>query len=363
MARIVVCCVTLSLLVACGQDRLTSEELARLGAGVDSGSVAPPGPASGSGGSPIGSGGTGGSAAGGSGNTGSGGGPGGAVGSGGAPASGRSDSGASDVASSGSGGTVARDGAAGGATGAGGTAGGGAGGGGGGGTGNPYAPRSGPFKMLAYSKTAAFRHSGSIATGHAMLDAIAAEQGFQVEHTETNTWLQRLNEFEILFFMNPTGDIFTDAEQKTFEDWMRAGGAFAGTHSATDTENGWAFYSEVTGQYYNGHGAQNTMGQIRFEDGVLTHPAVVGLPNPWVRSEEWYNFNSWQTWTAKPGFKVLGRLTTGANQPISYLREWGNFRSFYTAIGHADVVFKDATVKKHITGGIMWAVRREHLIK
>jgi type 1 glutamine amidotransferase len=172
-----------------------------------------------------------------------------------------------------------------------------------------------------------------------------------------------LKEFEILFFMNPTGDIFNDAEQKIFEAWMRDGGAFAGTHSATDTENGWAFYSEVTGQYYNGHGAQNTMGQIRFEETALTHPSVAGLPNPWVRSEEWYNFNQWQTWTAKPGFRVLGRLVTGSNQPISYIREWGNFRSFYTAIGHADVVFKDATVKKHITGGIMWAVRREHLIK
>ena len=36
---------------------------------------------------------------------------------------------------------------------------------------------------------------------------------------------------------------------------------------------------------------------------------------------------------------------------------------FYTAIGHDGVVFQDPDVKKHLTGGIMWAVRREHLIK
>jgi cytochrome c len=90
--------------------------------------------------------------------------------------------------------------------------------------------------------------------------------------------------------------------------------------------------------------------------------ALQGLPNPWQRNEEWYYFNNHQVWTAKPGFTILGRKAADG-QPIMWTREWGNFRAFYTAIGHDGVVFQDPNVKKHITGGIMWAVRRDHLIK
>ena len=47
---------------------------------------------------------------------------------------------------------------------------------------------------------------------------------------------------------------------------------------------------------------------------------------------------------------------------MSFVREWGNFRAFYTSIGHEDGPYTDADVIKHVTQGIMWAVRREALI-
>lgn len=242
---------------------------------------------------------------------------------------------------------------------------GGSGGGSGGSAGTgPYAPRTGTFKMLIYSKTAAFRHD-SIANGIAMLQSIATEQGFTTKATETNEDItpEGLKQYEIIFFMNSTGDIFNATEQKTFEDWMTTqNGAMAGTHAATDTENGWAFYSEVTGQYYDGHGNANTSDTIKFEDSQANFPAVKGIPNPWQRNEEWYKFNKYQQWSVKPGFIVLGRKSADS-QPITWAREWGNFRSFYSAIGHDKSVFTDPVVKKHITGGLMWAVRREALIK
>jgi type 1 glutamine amidotransferase len=47
---------------------------------------------------------------------------------------------------------------------------------------------------------------------------------------------------------------------------------------------------------------------------------------------------------------------------VSYLREWENIRAFYTSLGHEDAPYTDETVIKHVTAGIMWAVRREHLL-
>jgi type 1 glutamine amidotransferase len=224
--------------------------------------------------------------------------------------------------------------------------------------------------MLAYSKTASFRHAEAITTGREMLNAIAADQGFEVKFTETNEEItvEGLSQYEIVFFLNSTGDIFSQQEQAAYEEWMTMhDGAFAGVHSATDTENGWGFYSEVTGQYYNGHSASpDTQGEIQWDAAQLNHVTVKGLPSPWQRQEEWYKFNQSQEWTAKPGFVVLSRVALnddGGTRPVSYIREWGNFRSFYTSLGHAGRTFQDQDVRKHVAAGIMWAVRREAEIK
>ena len=226
----------------------------------------------------------------------------------------------------------------------------------------PYEPRSGSFKLLAYSRTTGFRHDSAILAGRALLQQIADEQGFELVATEDNAFLADLSSFEVLFFLNTTGDVFNQQEEQLYEQWMTRGGGFVGTHSATDTENGWQFYSEVTGQYYDGHGPAGVTTNLELEPSLLEHPTLKGLPNPWQHTDEWPRFNSYQSWSLKPGFKILVRNPTEA-QPVSWLREWGSFRAFYTALGHDGQAFTDPVMKQHLARGIMWAARREHLIE
>jgi len=231
----------------------------------------------------------------------------------------------------------------------------------------PYTPREGTFKMLVYSGTKAFRHTDSINTGKTMLRQIAMEQGFTITETEVNTDITAagLAQYEVFFSMNSTGDIFNNTEQQAFETWMTTkNGAFAGVHSATDTESGWTFYSEVTGQYYDLHEPCCATASIQWDAAATNHPAAKGLPNPWSRSEEWYNFNRSSQWSVKEGFTVLSRVTVAnVSRPVSYVRQYGNWRSFYTSLGHQGSTFQDANVKKHVAQGIMWAARREHLVR
>ncbi len=151
----------------------------------------------------------------------------------------------------------------------------------------PYAPRTGSFKMLIFSKTGGWRHSDAILAGQQTITAMATEQGFETKFTETNEefTVDGLSQYEIVFFLNTTGNIFSDAEKAAFEEWMKMhDGAFAGVHSATDTENGWSFYSEVTGQYYNGHSmSPDTPGEVQWDASQIGHVAVQGLPSPWAR--------------------------------------------------------------------------------
>lgn len=243
-------------------------------------------------------------------------------------------------------------------------------GGGGGGSApiGPYAPRTGSFNMLVYSQnvTGGYKHP-SIKDGQDMLKAIGQTQGFQVTVAtdESEITPTGLAKYEIVFFMSSTGEIFSAEQRKTYEDWIKNNGAYAGMHAAADTAQSWTFYKEMTGQYYDLHDPCCATADIRWTAQGETHITAKGIPNPWTRAEEWYKFNKHQDWSTKAGFTILSTVTTtgGGTRPVSFVREWGNFRSFYTSLGHESSPYKDASVIKHVSAGIMWAVRREALIK
>jgi uncharacterized protein len=229
----------------------------------------------------------------------------------------------------------------------------------------PYAPRSGSFKALVYSEIrVGFSHSSSIASGQQMFRDLAAEFDFEVTESADFTFTaESLAPYEVVVFLNTAGDPLDQDEEEVFEHWITTKyGAFVGTHSATDTESGWPFYSELTGKYHDGH-SFTTERPIVWEPDALDFPAVKGLPSPWLRSEEWFLFNDFPRWSTKPGFKILGTVQIeGVTHPVSFAREFMNFRSFYTALGHAESTFQDAMVRQHIVRGLLWAVRREHLL-
>jgi len=200
-----------------------------------------------------------------------------------------------------------------------------------------------------------------------MLQNIAKKQGFEtVTATNDNEITpEGLAKYEIVFHMNSTGELFqSGTKRKDYETWIRNNGAFAGMHGATDSGQSWDFYKEITGQYYDLHDPCCANAQIQWTAAGQSHPTSKGLPNPWSRSEEWYKFNRYSDWSTKAGFTVLSTVQTGSGgtRPVSFVREWGNFRAFYTSLGHEDGPYSDPDVIKHVTQGIMWAVRREALI-
>ena len=239
---------------------------------------------------------------------------------------------------------------------------------GGGVGGAPYAPRSGPFKMLVYSRGGAssYRHS-SIPDGQNMLKTIGQTHGFEVTVAtdESEITPARLAKYEIVFFMNTSGEILSAEQRTSFEEWITKNGAFAGVHAATDTALSWTFYKEMTGQHSDGHDPCCASADINWTVQGAAHITSKGLPSPWTRAEEWFRFEAYPVWSTKPGFTILSTVTTqgGGTRPVSYTREWGNFRAFYTSLGHESSTFEDAQVMKHVAAGIMWAVRREASIK
>ena len=110
------------------------------------------------------------------------------------------------------------------------------------------------FAVLVFSKTTGFRHD-SIPQGVAAIKALGAEHGFAVDSTEdaarfTDVGLAR---YRVVVFLSTTGDILDDGQKAAFERYIRSGGAFAGIHSASDTEYQWPWYGRLVGAYFANH--------------------------------------------------------------------------------------------------------------
>jgi len=221
----------------------------------------------------------------------------------------------------------------------------------------PAPDASSPLEVLVFSRTEGFRH-GSITDGLAMMNTLATQRNWNVTTTEDNTFFTpaNLSGFDVVVWLNTTGDVLDAPEEAAFQTYIEGGGGFAGIHSATDTEYDWAWYGELVGAYFDGHPAiQN--GTIDVE--ITTHPATVDLPNPWMKSEEWYNFES----NPRSIVDVLLTVdettysggTMGDDHPISWAHTNKGGRAFYTALGHSGSNYTETNFVNHVRGGIEWA--------
>jgi type 1 glutamine amidotransferase len=220
---------------------------------------------------------------------------------------------------------------------------------------------SSPFHVLLFSRTAGFRHE-SIPTAIAQLMDLQASGGYLAQATEDPTQFSPANlaRFQVVVFLLTTGDVLDDDQQAAFEGWIGAGGGYVGVHSAADTEYDWPFYGTLMGAYFLRH---PDIQQASVDVEVADHPATVGLPSPWVRTDEWYDFRS----NPRPSVTVLATVdestytggTMGADHPITWSHPTGGGgRAFYTAMGHTDESYCDPLFRHLLVGALRWVAGR-----
>lgn len=213
-----------------------------------------------------------------------------------------------------------------------------------------------PFDVLVFSKTAGFRH-GSIPAGVAAIGALGAEHNFEVDTTEDAAQFTDavLAQYDVVVWLNTTGDVLDDAQQGAFERYIRAGGGYVGVHSASDTEYGWSWYGDLVGAYFNNHPANQTA-MVKVEDPA--HPSTGHLGSVWERFDEWYNFQT----NPRGDVHVLlsldessydpGAGAMGVEHPIAWCQDFDGGRSWYTALGHTNESYGEPAFLEHLVGGI-----------
>ena len=262
-----------------------------------------------------------------------------------------------------------------------------------------------PKKLLVVTTTTGFRH-GSIPTLEKILTQLGESSGeFTVDfvHQPPNkpadnkkdatdeeraahktaeaAWedslklaLQKLSpdslkNYDGVVFASTTGDLPLPDKQG-FLDWIKAGHAFIGIHSASDTFHGWPGYIDMLGGEFMTHGGQPSVDCINVDP---SNPADANLPKVWtIQSEEIYRFKNYDTnkvhellvMDKHPETKVPGHYA------VSWCKNYGAGRVFYTSLGHReDLIDADPdmhnrknsvesakTYEAHVLGGIEWAL-------
>lgn len=212
--------------------------------------------------------------------------------------------------------------------------------------------------VLVFHKTAGFHHE-SIPKGIKTIEDLGKENNFLVDETDDSKVFssENLKKYELVIFLNTTGDILDLQQQKAFEAYINNGGNFFGIHAAADTEYGWKWYGDLVGAYFLSH-PKVQEAEISVMD--TKHPAVQHFDKSFRRTDEWYNYKD-----INPKINVLLNLEessynggkNGKNHPITWYRELsGGGRTIYTGGGHTTESYDEPDFREHLRRSILFAL-------
>src|ERR1041385_1447729 len=214
------------------------------------------------------------------------------------------------------------------------------------------------YKVLVFSATAGFRHD-SIPDGILAIRTLGSNNNFSVDATEDATLFTDANlaQYKAVIFLSTTGDVLTNAaEQAALQHFIEAGGGWVGIHSAADTHYSWPWYGGLVGAYFQSHPAIQ-QATVKVADRV--DPSTSLLPQRWVRTDEWDNFQT----NPRAKVHVLATLdettytggTMGFDHPTAWSQNYDGGRAWYTGGGHTSAAYYEPLFQAHLLGGIQFA--------
>ena len=219
-----------------------------------------------------------------------------------------------------------------------------------------------PKRVLYMTHSAGFRHD-SIVVSRDVLRSLNPR--LQVTPTEDLSQItaENLRNYDAVFFFT-SGELDLRPDQRAaLLEFVRRGGGFGGVHSATDTLYTWPEYGELIGGYFDGHPWVHSV-RIDVED--PDHPASAHLTPGFDIVEEIYQFRDF----SRDRVRVLMSLNpmsvdlnapgvhpSTKDFPLAWVRNYGEGRVFYSALGHFDDTWRDRRFQRMLEGALLWMTR------
>ena len=215
-------------------------------------------------------------------------------------------------------------------------------------------------RVLVFSKASGYVHE-SIPAGVAAIIKLGKENNFNVDTTSDANWFNEdsLKNYSAVIFISTTDTadvLLNNYQQADFERFIQAGGGFVGIHAATDAMYHWGWYDRLIGANFKSHPEQQ---QATLNIVDPDHISTKGLPNPWIRKDEWYNFKN-----MNKDVHVLITIDeksykggeNGEHHPMSWYHDYDGGRAWYTELGHTTESYTEPNFLKHLLGGIQYAI-------
>lgn len=223
--------------------------------------------------------------------------------------------------------------------------------------------------VLVYTRNGEGYVHDNIPQSVKMIEELGQEYGFEVTASDDPGQFTRenLSEYDALIFSNTNNKTFTsDAQREALQGYVRQGGGFMGIHSATGSERDWPWFSRLVGGNFERHSPRQ---DFTAEVVDRAHPSTAFLPDRWeIKDDESYyhtemspNINVLLTvdLTTIEDDESLGEYpgnTFGDFFPIAWYQTFDGGRQWYTSLGHRPEHYSDPQFRRHVLGGIQWAV-------
>jgi len=250
----------------------------------------------------------------------------------------------------------------------------------------------GSHKLLFFTKSSGYEHEviswkkGKPSVAEKVFLELGGKQKWEFEFSKDGSKFtpEYLAGFDAVIFYT-TGDLttpgtdkqpaMTTAGKQALFDYVKSGKGFIGLHSATDTFHT-ANESQKGPDRYANHG-KDADPYVCFIGGefiihgsqqVATNhvidpkfPGFESVGDKFAFQEEWYSLKDFNpdihALTVIDAPKMKGAMYNRPAYPTTWAREEGKGRIFYTAMGHRDDVWSNATFQSILTGAIHWVTR------
>jgi len=227
-----------------------------------------------------------------------------------------------------------------------------------------------PRRLLVFTRAEGFVHS-SVPYAAKALALIGKQIGAftTVESADMSAFApENLRQFDAVLFANTTQLAFDDvALRRSLMAFVKGGKGVIGIHASTDNFYNWPEAGDMMGGHFDGHPWQaNGTWAVKIVD--PTHPLTAAFQNKNFQiSDEIYRI---RPRSLRQNARVLvaldmtdktNRATEGVNfgdrdVPISWVRNFGNGRVFYSSFGHNHAIYWNPAILRHFLAGIQFAL-------
>lgn len=236
-------------------------------------------------------------------------------------------------------------------------------------------------RILVFYRCEGFIHTSIPFGNYAMKRIAETTKAFTADFSDQYSVFTKENlaRYDAIIFNNTTA-LRPDEEQRTaILEFVTGGKGIIGFHAAADNFNEWNDGIAMIGGIFNGH-PWTAGGTWAFQVEDTEHPlnAAFGGEGFWHKDEiYWYKPESFQgrdklrvllsldmskavnrkpIEVEKEAAKLGGKSPAETDVAVSWCRELGEGRLFFTNLGHNDMTFADKMVLQHMLDGIQYAL-------